>query len=1755
MKKLLVGLLLIVSYSLFAQAPIITSFTPKTQIPGGLDTIYGSNFDTAITSNLVQFGSARATVISAIASRLIVQVPFGAKHGYITVLKISNGLKAFSKDKFLPTFNSPKTSYFEPSMQIKRRSQQQIAIGDMNLDGKQDLVVVDSMGRGINIYQNINSPGQLNPDSFVLIGTITTFMGANGWCNSIKLADLNGDGKPEVLMNDVQTLTANLRVIRNNCTIGATMIPANFTAVNIYSSSTFTIQNFDVNDLNADGKADIALITRQGLLILRNNVISGIISGSSFVVSATLLSTHAFSDARDVRIGDLDNDGKNDIVFTTSINKAVLVVKNNAIANSTLPATDFSAFTILSNGVNSPNSLELADLDTDGRLDIVSGDGSLVKVFRNISISGTLNTSSFAPRMDLPNFGDFVRILVEDLNGDRKPDLILTNSFFYQSTTQFVENRIINGVFNECMFVKTLSIKTSDNGRVGMDIGDLNQDGLPDMVAVAINDSAMRFYKGTQEYRPLVLEAVPNFGFPGDTITINGINFSGNISTTLVKFGNANGQIISTNPTQIKVIVPTNAINDFIEINNNGSICYSPIKFTPTFKSEGGVYFRSNVNISVIPRNPMFIMSADLDNDRKPELITINQDSNLISIYRNISTTGTLNAASFAAPFYLRTNSWPDQIILSDLDMDGKNDLIVNYTTANSFSIFKNNYVSGLLSAASFSPIINLSRGLNGTANMFVTDIDLNGKPDIVNINPLYINYLLNETSVGVLDANSFSTNNFVTNVPVNSYDQFDAGDLDGDGKPEIVVSYDNTNHFTIYKNALSVSPDANSDGINIFYDIPYFRPGRVMIADIDMDRKNDIVVFNNAGDTVSVFKNISNTGCLTSSTFQRFDTKVLFTSSFSPKILKDINGDSKPDILSGTYSGSGGGELTAYLNTSSGNQISFTTNKLGNTVPGSLSLYLDDLDGDSIPDMMTGNYSSGSINSISLYKGIPLSTLPIIDYFTPIQSAIGLNDTIYGNFFNPIAANNIVKFGAVRATILNATKNRIIVKVPAGASYDRISVTTNGSTSLSGKKFLPVFSDTGSSFTPAMFSVIPITQSMFTGSLTDIQFDDVDMDGMPDLIAAGTSLSAFKNLLLPLDSINSAAFPLANTLAFGTARQLEIIDMNGDGKRDITVTNGSSQLNTFTNIATTGPINSGSYISSGFNMLAVATKTIGDHNNDNRPDLFIKPNANSMDTYRNNTANAGGAISYETTDCNSNGACSGSNYLAGGLLLADLDGDNKSEIITGCLGGFNNLTIRRYNKNNAGYTPTFTDQSFTLSTDTTPEIILYGDLDNDPKTDLLIVSRAGKSFCIHKNNYDGSNFSTTTFATKVSYIASTTLTPSCAELGDIDGDGRVDLAIGFTNGSFSLYRNVSQNGIINSSSFTPGINIPCSLTSIGSIKIQDINADGSPEVVVAGAAANNFAKVFVYRTNIQIPTPTIASSFLSFSNITANRIKVNWVNGNGTNRIVIASLTPILSNAQQNKTYQANNTFGLGDTIGGNQNFVIYNGNENSVTLFGLLPNTIYYFKVIEYNGKGINSVYFNTSTLTGNTATLPVTLLNFNVSACGEKCGELNWKTASEINNDKFEILRSLDGQVWDKIGEVKGHGTTKIVQQYKFIDVMNDLERTSIPSTLFYKLKQVDYDGSFAYSKIEILNFLNQTEELKIYPNPFTNQIFLFGLTQNNLKLSLFNSMGQLVFIGNTNSNESINLSKLGSGIYYLLVQNENGKLLFDGKVIKY
>ncbi len=111
-----------------------------------------------------------------------------------------------------------------------------------------------------------------------------------------------------------------------------------------------------------------------------------------------------------------------------------------------------------------------------------------------------------------------------------------------------------------------------------------------------------------------------------------------------------------------------------------------------------------------------------------------------------------------------------------------------------------------------------------------------------------------------------------------------------------------------------------------------------------------------------------------------------------------------------------------------------------------------------------------------------------------------------------------------------------------------------------------------------------------------------------------------------------------------------------------------------------------------------------------------------------------------------------------------------------------------------------------------------------------------------------------------------------------------------------------------------------------------------------------------------------------------------------------------------------------------------------------------------------------------------LPVTLLSFQVEASEEGHALLQWKTASEINNDYFAVERSGDAEQWTAIAQVKGGGTSYNLLSYRFVDTSPAMGHN------YYRLKQVDFDGQFEYSPVvHFYSDLATSFDLKLAPNP--------------------------------------------------------------------
>jgi hypothetical protein len=126
-----------------------------------------------------------------------------------------------------------------------------------------------------------------------------------------------------------------------------------------------------------------------------------------------------------------------------------------------------------------------------------------------------------------------------------------------------------------------------------------------------------------------------------------------------------------------------------------------------------------------------------------------------------------------------------------------------------------------------------------------------------------------------------------------------------------------------------------------------------------------------------------------------------------------------------------------------------------------------------------------------------------------------------------------------------------------------------------------------------------------------------------------------------------------------------------------------------------------------------------------------------------------------------------------------------------------------------------------------------------------------------------------------------------------------------------------------------------------------------------------------------------------------------------------------------------------------------------------------------------------------------LPVALTSFSANISNDKIS-LSWKTSTEVNSWGFDIERMSEKSAWFKIGFVQSSGNSNSVKEYSFID------RISGSGNYFYRLKQIDKDGNYEYSKIVEVNLSHPKTFLlsQNYPNPFNpNTIINYDLPVNS------------------------------------------------------
>jgi hypothetical protein len=183
-------------------------------------------------------------------------------------------------------------------------------------------------------------------------------------------------------------------------------------------------------------------------------------------------------------------------------------------------------------------------------------------------------------------------------------------------------------------------------------------------------------------------------------------------------------------------------------------------------------------------------------------------------------------------------------------------------------------------------------------------------------------------------------------------------------------------------------------------------------------------------------------------------------------------------------------------------------------------------------------------------------------------------------------------------------------------------------------------------------------------------------------------------------------------------------------------------------------------------------------------------------------------------------------------------------------------------------------------------------------------------------------------------------------------------------------------------------------------------------------------------------------------------------------------------------------------------------------------------------YGGNGLVVIDYS--------STLPVTWLSFSGERIDENSILIKWSTASEINCSGFYVQSSSNGVDFNNIGFIQGGVNSTTILNYTFID------KNSKKEGLYYRLKQVDFDGRVDYSKIIYVSNKNSDKVLKIniYPNPASENIFVSGI-KSETNIVIKDQMGKIVFQKLAYEETiKLDLSELSKGMYFIRAKSEEG-----------
>jgi hypothetical protein len=441
--------------------------------------------------------------------------------------------------------------------------------------------------------------------------------------------------------------------------------------------------------------------------------------------------------------------------------------------------------------------------------------------------------------------------------------------------------------------------------------------------------------------QPVITSFTPTAGPAGTIVTISGSGFSDNLKRNVVYFGAVKAPLLTASSSALTVKVPTGATYKPITVTTIGGTAYSNAPFTVTFGTDTIRNGSFTGKLDVTSGNYVFALTnADIDGDKKTDILAANYSDSTLSIFRNISTTGAL---AFAPKITIKGLPAPGDIFTGDVDGDGQLDMMVIYVNVKTLSVYRNTSTKGIIS---FAERVDYT---TGTYPIFgaIGDLNADGKPDIViaNNQTSSVSVFQNSSVPGTISLTlkkDFKTESGPEDVVIR--------DLDGDAKPDLAV----TNYFS---NSVSILKNKGTGDTIAFAQMKNFpvglHPYHMAVGDLNGDGEPDLAVANTFGNSISVLKNSKGNKIA-------FDPKQDFPmpNNVESVNIGDLNGDGKPDMAVA------GSDISVAVlqNISNKDSIVFLDNQYFYLGGSSSYVAIGDEDGDAQPELIVGYFEKVAI-------------------------------------------------------------------------------------------------------------------------------------------------------------------------------------------------------------------------------------------------------------------------------------------------------------------------------------------------------------------------------------------------------------------------------------------------------------------------------------------------------------------------------------------------------------------------------------------------------------------------------------------------------------------------------------------------------------------------------------------------------------------------------------------------------------------------